>query len=85
MAPDLRATILLAVSALVLPCCAPSEPAGAPLAANTYKTSLPGAPDGEYVVIAYETSFDKKQAATETITPMKDADGRWRVSGYFIK
>jgi Protein of unknown function (DUF4019) len=26
-----------------------------------------------------------KKSATETITPMKDADGSWRVSGYFIK
>ncbi len=25
-----------------------------------YYTSLPGAPDGEYVVIQYETSFEKK-------------------------
>jgi hypothetical protein len=45
----------------------------------------PGAPDGKYVVIRYETSFRNKKAATETVTPMLDADGRWRVSGYFIK
>jgi len=50
-----------------------------------YATSLPGAPDGEYVVIQYETSFAKKKSAIETVTPMKDADGTWRVSGYYIK
>jgi hypothetical protein len=50
-----------------------------------YATSLPGAPDGEYVVVLFETSFENKQHATETVTPMKDADGRWRVSGYFVK
>jgi hypothetical protein len=50
-----------------------------------YATSLPGAPDGEYVVIQYETSFENKQSAVETVTPMKDADGAWRVSGYYIK
>ena len=50
-----------------------------------YATSLPGAPDGEYVVIQYEASFAKKKSAIETVTPMKDADGTWRVSGYFIK
>ena len=50
-----------------------------------YQTSLPGAPDGEYVVIQFETSFKKKQAAVETVTPMRESDGRWRVSGYFIK
>ena len=50
-----------------------------------YETSLPGAPDGEYVVIVYKTQFKNKEKAFETITPMKDADGEWRVSGYFIK
>ena len=51
----------------------------------TYTKTLPKAPDGEYVVIQYDTSFLKKKAAIETITPMKDKDGQWRVSGYFIK
>lgn len=50
-----------------------------------YKTSLPGAPDGEYVVIQFDTKFENKSAAVETITPMLDKDGTWRVSGYFIK
>jgi hypothetical protein len=49
-----------------------------------HKTSLPGAPDGEYVVIQFKTSFSGKRDSVETITPMK-ADGVWRVSGYFIK
>jgi hypothetical protein len=50
-----------------------------------YSTTLPGAPDGEYVVIQFDTSFENKQSAVETVTPMKEPDGRWRVSGYFIK
>jgi Protein of unknown function (DUF4019) len=50
-----------------------------------YMTSLPGAPDGEYVVIQYETSFENKKAAIETVTPMLDKDKKWRVSGYYIK
>ncbi len=50
-----------------------------------YTTSLPGAPDGEYVVIQYETSFENKRSAIETVTPMLDKDGKWRVSGYYIK
>ena len=48
-------------------------------------TSLPGAPDGSYVVILYESSFENKKSAVETIVPMLDKDGRWRVSGYFIR
>lgn len=51
----------------------------------TYTKTLPGAPDGEYVVIQYDTSFANKQSAVETITPMLDKDGKWRVSGYYIK
>lgn len=50
-----------------------------------YRTTLPGAPDGEYVVIVYSTEFENKENSYETITPMKDKDGKWRVSGYYIK
>jgi len=50
-----------------------------------YTTSLPGAPDNEYVVITFETSFKNKKEAVETVTPLKENDGIWRVSGYFIK
>ncbi|HET6461275.1 MAG TPA: DUF4019 domain-containing protein [Syntrophales bacterium] len=50
-----------------------------------YKNSLPGAPDGQYVVIQFETSFENKKTAIETVTPMMDKDGKWRVSGYYIK
>lgn len=48
-------------------------------------TSLPGAPDGEYVIMQYDTTFEHKQSAVETVTPMRDPDGAWRVAGYFIK
>ena len=49
-----------------------------------YETRLPSAPDGKYVVIRYRTSFEDKEDAVETVTPMLDEDGVWRVSGYFI-
>ena len=55
------------------------------LDSQKYMTSLPGAPDGEYVVIQYKTKFENKKVAIETITPMLDSDGKWRVSGYYIK
>ena len=51
----------------------------------TYQTALPGAPDGEYVVIPFTTVFTHPPQAIETVTPMKDADGAWRVSGYYIR
>ena len=50
-----------------------------------YKTQLPGAPNGKYVIIQYRASFEKKEEAVETITPMLDKDGVWRISGYFIR
>ncbi|MDH3746344.1 MAG: DUF4019 domain-containing protein [Acidobacteriota bacterium] len=49
-----------------------------------YLTQLPGAPDGDYVVIQFAASFENKKTAVETVTPMLD-DGVWKVSGYFIK
>lgn len=52
---------------------------------KSYQTSLPGAPDGQYVVIQFKTSFENKLSAVETVTPMLDKDGQWRVSGYYIK
>jgi Protein of unknown function (DUF4019) len=55
------------------------------LKSATYAKTLPGAPDGEYVVIHYDTSFENKASAVETIVPMLDKDGKWRVSGYYIK
>ncbi len=52
---------------------------------KTYVTELPGAPDGQYVVIQFNTAFENKRAAVETVTPMLEDDGSWRVTGYFIK
>lgn len=50
-----------------------------------YMTSLPNAPKGEYVVIQFKTNFENKKSAVETVTPMVDTDGKWRVSGYYVK
>lgn len=54
------------------------------LKSKSFMTALPGAPDGQYVVIQFETSFEHKRSGIETVTPMMDRDGRWRVSGYYI-
>ena len=55
------------------------------LRSRTYATELPGAPDGEYVVIQFNTTFENKQVAVETVTPMLEDDGSWLVAGYFIR
>lgn len=55
------------------------------VAKQGHYTSLPGAPDGNYYVIQYTSKFDNKAKAIETITTVKNEDGVWDVSGYFIK
>jgi hypothetical protein len=47
--------------------------------------TVPGAPDGAYVILQFETTFANKKDAIETVTPMLDKDSKWKVSGYFIK
>lgn len=49
----------------------------------TFTHKLPGAPDGDYVVLQYETDFTKAHAV-ETVVPMRTADG-WKISGYFVR
>ena len=55
------------------------------LKSANFTRSLPGAPDGEYVVIQFDAQFANKASAIETVTPMRDKDGAWRVTGYHIK
>ena len=55
------------------------------LRSATFTRSVPGAPAGEYVIIQYEAQFDQKPNAIETVTPMREKDGSWKVSGYYIK
>ena len=54
------------------------------LKTSMYKTSLPGAPDGEYVVLQFNSSFSRKKSAVETVTTVLDKDGKWHAAGYFI-
>jgi hypothetical protein len=55
------------------------------LASATPAHALPGVPDGDYVVLQYTSRFEHKASATETVTPMREKDGTWKVSGYYIK
>lgn len=50
-----------------------------------YKEQVPGAPDGKYIILQYDSVFENKASAVETVVPMADPDGQWRVSGYFIR
>jgi Protein of unknown function (DUF4019) len=55
------------------------------LAQSALKTELPGAPDGQYLVLVFAIEFAHKSAGYETVTPMLEADGRWRVAGYYLR
>jgi hypothetical protein len=48
-----------------------------------YTTTLPGAPDGEYVTLRFDTSFEKQSALVETLVLAPEA-GIWRVLGYHV-
>ncbi len=50
----------------------------------SYANTVPGAPEGQYVVLHYAASFANRQEAVETLT-LAFAKGYWRVSGYYIK
>jgi hypothetical protein len=55
------------------------------LAVEQALNGLPGAPPGEYVVQQYHAVYDARKAVTETVTLVREADGQWRVVGYFIR
>lgn len=55
------------------------------LKTNLYQKTIPGAADGEYYVLTFNTAFKNKASAIETVTLMKDKDSQWRLVGYFIK
>jgi hypothetical protein len=55
------------------------------LKSATYTTKVPNAPAGEYVIIQNDTNFERVPRMVETITLMLEKDGKWKVSGYFIK
>jgi Protein of unknown function (DUF4019) len=50
----------------------------------SYTPTVPGAPEGQYVVLNYGASFANRQEAEETVI-LAFAKGYWRVSGYHIK
>jgi hypothetical protein len=58
---------------------------GRTLLSAAYRTELPGVPPGEYVVMQYEAEVAGDRTIVETVTPMLESDGRWRVSGYYIR
>lgn len=54
------------------------------LASATRAASLPGAPEGEYEILVFQTDFAARKGAKETVVLAREPTG-WGVSGYFIR
>lgn len=55
------------------------------LKSSEARTTMPGAPDGDYRILQFDTRFTQKQAAIETVVLQLESSRGWRVSGYFIR
>ncbi|MDE2880925.1 MAG: DUF4019 domain-containing protein [Acidobacteriota bacterium] len=49
----------------------------------TPATTLPGAPDGDYVVFEFDADYEQKENAVERVTTALEA-GTWRVAGHWV-
>ena len=52
---------------------------------TAFQRSLGPGVDGDFALLQFRTAFDKRSDAGETVTLEREADGAWRVIGYFIK
>jgi Protein of unknown function (DUF4019) len=51
----------------------------------SYSTTAKDSPDGDYIQIFYKSRFAKKGDLQEIISTTLEADGHWRVAGYFVQ
>jgi hypothetical protein len=49
--------------------------------ASQYKDRLDGRPPGDYVTVIFASKFAQRELE-ETVTTVREPDGRWRVTGY---
>ncbi|MGY0216766.1 DUF4019 domain-containing protein [Endozoicomonadaceae bacterium StTr2] len=54
------------------------------LVSSENHTRFPGAPEGDYLVFVYNTAFQNKADAVETVAFVKN-DGDWKAVGYYIR
>ncbi len=50
----------------------------------TYATKVEDSPEGEYIMLIYNSSFKKADDVSEYVTVMLDGD-QWKVAGYFMQ
>ena len=47
-------------------------------------SAVKGLPAGQYYQVKYQSSYEKRKLATETIIAVMEADGTWKVASYSI-
>ncbi len=50
-----------------------------------YTTTLPNAPEGEYIVITYGSSYTQLENAVETLVMVRNPAGMWKPAGYYVR
>jgi serine/threonine-protein kinase len=55
------------------------------LKSRRYAERVLGASPGRYVILEYDTTFEHRTGAVETVVPMVDPDGAWRVFAFFVR
>lgn len=50
--------------------------------AVAYKDRLERLPPGDYVTVIFDSKFEQRGEVQETVTTVREPDGRWRVMGY---
>ena len=65
------------------------SPLGTPeqrtLLQTLFEKSFDGLPEGDYALVSFRSAFANRPDARETVTLEREADGRWRVIGYFLR
>ena len=51
---------------------------------STQHDSLPGVPDGQYMILLFDSQFEHLDPAIETLTLVNE-EREWRVVGYYIR
>lgn len=50
----------------------------------SYATEVKDSPEGEYIMLIYESDFQKAEEVSEYVTVMREGDA-WKVAGYFMQ
>jgi hypothetical protein len=50
----------------------------------SYATEAKDSPEGEYIMLIYESDFQRAEDVTEYVTVMLE-DNEWKVAGYFMQ